>query len=338
MRIAGHLTLAGSSARTSVVLDCTAEVFRITDAAGDILASGGLRDMRFEAPLGRAPRQVWLVDGSLFESDDHAGVDAINPNGAALGLHAAEAFRPRLFGFVALTVLASWLVWRYGVTLLVTAFVWLTPAQLTQVIDGQTLVVFDRTMFEPTTLTDAQQVALQADFADLVAKLERAEAHTPLRLTFRSGPMGPNAFALPGGTVVLTDDLVRLSEDRDLVAGVMAHEIGHVVHRHSLHQLYRALGIYAVVGFLAGETGPVLESLLLEGNLLLQLAYSREHEFEADAFAVDLAMRAGFDPSGMIRFFEHLIHEGLTDPLPSWGSTHPPHQDRIAAMRGLIAR
>lgn len=329
--------LPGRSRMIDAVLHTGAGQFTVTDDVGTVHASGALAQLRFEAPIGRAPRRVALPDGGLFETDDHADLDALNPSRGAKGLHGVEAFRPRLIGFVALALIGAFAVWRYGLAILVSAAVWLTPPQFARVIDDQTLAMFDRVMLAPTTLDAAEQARLQSDFDRLTAALNASEAHTPLRLEFRSGPIGPNAFAMPGGTVILTDDLVRLSDDPDMVSGVMGHEIGHVTHRHSLRQIYRALGIATLVGFLAGDTGPILEAILLEGNLLLQLAYSREHEFEADAFAVEITHRAGFDPEGMIRFFEHLTGMGLVDPMPSWGSTHPPHDERVAAIRAQIA-
>ncbi len=335
-KLSGKLMLPGSSRMSDAVLQTEPGMFRVTDASDIVQASGDPAQLRFEAPIGRAPRRITLPDGAVFETSDHATADALNPSRAARRLHGAEAFRPRLIGFVALTLLAAFVVWRYGLALLVAAAVWIPPPQFARVIDDQTLAMFDRAVLQPTTLRTEEQARLQADFDRLTAALGPSEAHTPLRLKFRSGPMGPNAFAMPGGTVVLTDDLVRLADDPDMVAGVMGHEIGHVTHRHSLQQIYRALGIATLVGFLAGETGPVIEAILLEGNLLLQLAYSREHEFEADAFAVEITHRAGFDPEGMIRFFEHLIDMGLVDPMPSWGSTHPPHDARVAAIRAQI--
>lgn len=338
MKILGHLTAAGTSRRSEVALEAKGEMFHLTDSDGHLLSQGRVASLRFHQPLGTAPRSIALPDGSLFESVDHTAVDTLNPDRNAITLHQSEAFRPRLVGVISLTLLAGFLIWRYGVALLVAAAIWLTPPDLIRVIDRQTLTLLDRIMFTPSTLDAGTRAELEADFAHLASHLTAREAHTPMRLEFRSGPMGPNAFALPGGTVVLTDDLIALSDDRDMVAGIMGHEIGHVVHRHSLQQIYRALGIATVVGFLAGETGPVIEAMLLEGNLLLQLAFSREHEFEADAFAVDITHRAGLDPEGLIRFFDHLEELGLKDPLPAWGSTHPSNADRVAEIQARISQ
>jgi Zn-dependent protease with chaperone function len=338
--IAGQATPAGRSSPTDARLvmggDGATVLLRSTE--GGTMSQAALADLRFDAPMGRAPRKVHFPDGTLFETTDFATLDRLNPSRASVALSTAEAFHPRLMLFVLLTIGAVWLVWRYALSAIVALAVWATPVPFAQVIDRQTLATMDRISFYPSTLTEDETAPLYMDFVRLTGALSPAESHTPMNLQFRGGPMGPNAFALPGGTIVLTDDLVRLSDDRDLLVGVMAHEIGHVRHRHSLQQIYRALGVYALVGFLAGETGPVLDSVLLQGNLLLELAYSREHEFEADAFAVELTRRAGFDPAGLSRFFETLIAQGMTDPLPSWGSTHPPHQERIDTMRALIRR
>ena len=157
-----------------------------------------------------------------------------------------------------------------------------------------------------------------------------------MRLEFRAvEAAGPNAFALPGGTIVLTDALVRGFADPHQQAGVLAHEIGHVLEEHALQRLYRALGLYFVIALLAGDTGPILEDLLLEGNVILSLAHSRAQERAADLFGLRLAARAGYDPAALVGFLGQLEAAGKSGP-PTWMSTHPPHDARIEEMLRAI--
>ena len=95
-------------------------------------------------------------------------------------------------------------------------------------------------------------------------------------LNFRGGGfIGPNAFALPDGTLVITDELVKLAGgDTEMLVGVLAHEIGHVELEHSLRQLYRAAGMAGLVMLIAGDIGSGAEDILVEGGGLLALSYS----------------------------------------------------------------
>ena len=155
------------------------------------------------------------------------------------------------------------------------------------------------------------------------------------KLLFRAMPeAGPNAFALPGGTMVMTDELIREFPSEDVIAGILGHEIGHVVEEHGLRRLYRSLGSYVLIALLAGETGPMLEDILLEGNALMSLSYSRAQESAADEFGLTLSHRAGFDPAGLKVFFERLGME-IGDDV-QWMSTHPSHSNRVEAIERYI--
>ncbi|GAB1582648.1 hypothetical protein PPNSA23_25910 [Phyllobacterium phragmitis] len=109
--------------------------------------------------------------------------------------------------------------------------------------------------------------------------------------------MGPNAFALPDGTIIVTDALTDLAPGDDMVLGVLAHEIGHVVHEHTLRRLYRAAGVSALIMLIGGDIGSGLEDVLTRGSALITLSYSLEQE--ADRYSIDLMARAGRDPAAI---------------------------------------
>ena len=145
-----------------------------------------------------------------------------------------------------------------------------------------------------------------------------------------------NAFALPGGYIYVTRGLLALANNEAELAGVIGHELAHVAEAHGLKQVYRSLGTYLAVAVIFGDVGPVLNDLLLEGGLLFSLAYSREHESEADRIGLALAAKAGYDPAALARFFEQLDdNPGFTGP--GWLSTHPSNQDRIAEIKRLAS-
>ncbi len=145
----------------------------------------------------------------------------------------------------------------------------------------------------------------------------------------------PNAFAAPGGFVVLTRGLLRLSDRPEEVAGVMAHEIQHIVHRHGTKLLVRELSLQALVSLAAGDLRG-LRSTLEAARSLGGLRYRRADEMLADHDAVGLLATSHIDPRGLQLFFEK-IKQSSAIQLPVYLSTHPPLDERIAAVSRLVA-
>ncbi|HYC05222.1 MAG TPA: M48 family metallopeptidase [Azospirillaceae bacterium] len=137
-----------------------------------------------------------------------------------------------------------------------------------------------------------------------------------------------NAVALPGGRILLFRGLIEAAESPDEVAGVLAHEIGHVRHRHVMQAFIHAAGLQVLVGLVTGGAG---------GEWVQQLAalsYSREKEEEADREAMALLRRAGIDPTGLARMFDRLKErEGKGAGMPLLLRTHPHLEERSASIR-----
>jgi predicted Zn-dependent protease len=141
-----------------------------------------------------------------------------------------------------------------------------------------------------------------------------------------------NAFAVPGGRIGIFRGLIDEAESADEVAGVLAHEMGHVVHHHPTEGVLRQLGISATLQLLVGGSGVGIEDAAGLGNTLITLSYSRQAEAEADATALDILGKAGLDGSGLNRFFARLERENkVGGAVPSLLLTHPPTAERLAA-------
>ena len=304
--------------------------------SGEVLAQAIPRDLDIDMAVGRAPRRITFPDGTLFETEDGEGVRAALPRSWWDRLQRFEAFGPHLVLFLIAAVVGALAVWRLALPALVSLAVALTPVPLVQALDRGTLQSLELSLAEPSGLDTADRARAEAIFEDLLAHLPDEErAARTFDLVFRDLPgMGPNALALPGGTVVLTDALVREFPRDDVIAGVLAHEIGHVVEEHGLQQLYRSLGVFVLVSLIAGDPGPILQDALLQGGVLLSLSYSRAHEREADAYAVRLADAAGYDPAGLLAFFESLPDAEVE--ASSWASTHPASGERRQAIMDYL--
>lgn len=152
-----------------------------------------------------------------------------------------------------------------------------------------------------------------------------------------------NAFALPGGFLYVNRGLISISGNEAELAGVIAHEIAHVVARHGAKALTRQLGLEIMLGMISGRnpTGVrrVASQLAGVGGILSMLHHSREAEREADALAVVNLREAGYDPEGFSAFFEKLLEINDRDPgaLATLFTTHPPSRERIESTRKQAA-
>lgn len=144
-----------------------------------------------------------------------------------------------------------------------------------------------------------------------------------------------NAFAAPGGIVVVNAGLLRAITSPEELAGVLAHEIAHAELRHSLKGIAKSLGLRTLASLALGDYGG---TALAEGmKKLAELGFSREAEREADLEGLRRLVAARIDPQGMVRFFELLEKERQLTP-PEFLSTHPSNTERITALEREISR
>ena len=143
-----------------------------------------------------------------------------------------------------------------------------------------------------------------------------------------------NALAVPGGQIVVFTGLLAAAESAEEVAGVLAHEMQHVLHRHGLKQLVRQLGSAAVISLATG--GGSLAGLAGRLDELAGLSYGRTQESEADRDGLAVLHRAGLPAEAMQAFFERLQRQ-QPDGVPEFLSTHPDTPRRIEELRRRAA-
>ncbi len=145
-----------------------------------------------------------------------------------------------------------------------------------------------------------------------------------------------NAFALPGGRIVIFTGLLAAAENESEVAGVLAHEIAHVTQRHGLGNAAHNVGAWVVLGWLFGDAGTLGDVATQLGLLTASNAYSRDQEAEADEEGVRTLVAASIDPHGLSRFFRTMQRqEGADAEVLEWLSTHPDTDSRIAHVEEL---
>jgi predicted Zn-dependent protease len=162
---------------------------------------------------------------------------------------------------------------------------------------------------------------------------EAADYPHPIEVrVVKGGPV--NAFALPGGILVIYSDLIDRARNGNEVAGVLAHEVGHIVHYHSIQGLARQFGIDQLLKAMTGGFSD-LGTIGQGGSLLLALRNGRSFERDADATGVALLEKLGLRADGVASFFERMLEDHPRDAAAMIGiwSSHPPTAERIAATR-----
>lgn len=272
--------------------------------------------LRWPEPLPQGQRQLPLPDGSMVVGVDAAVWDRwIRSVNLPIGwmAHGMSHWRYATLA-VALIALMALSLGRWGLPWVVEEAVQRVPDRLEAEWGATGLAELDRRWLRPSLVPEAQQQQIRSAFDDLTARAAQTRderlswrpVRPAYRIEFRSAParFGPNAFALPGGTLVLTDAFIELMADHpEAILGVLAHELGHVHHRHGVRSLLQAALLSMAYAIWIGDQAGVLATV---PTYLTTAAYSREAEREADAYALALLQAGGLGGEGLAVFFERL--------------------------------
>ena len=302
---------------------------------GDTTTAFRLDAVRLEPRLGDLPRRLDLPTGASCQVPPDFELPAVHDVPAKVERWVNEAeirWVPALVTTV-LVVAGLWASIVYGVPAAANVVARRISPGVERGMGSQALGTLDRAALTPSKLPEARRAELSRGFARLASLAGDADG---LALEFRaSEAIGPNAFALPGGTVVLLDELVAEVKDDDEIYAVLAHEIGHVHERHTLRHVLQtsAVGVLfaAVVGDVVSATSYAVAAV---PTFLLNAGYSRAFEREADQFGFTLLDRAGIDRAHFVRFLQRLEAKDGGANVPAWLSTHPGAEERGRAATG----
>jgi Zn-dependent protease with chaperone function len=343
--------------------------------------SAEAHELDFSPATDRGPARIALTDGALCEIDDRAAAESLF---ATLGYRRPRADRlaSRTSHAVAVTlafvgVMAALYVW--GVPFAADVAVRWAPRQWDQALGEQVMHAFDeRRIFRPTTLSAERRNRLVQRFDALRLPGDGASTSLPvapaeLRLAFRQ--LGaPNAFALPGNRIVVTDEIVALAgDDDDALLTVLAHEVGHVEHRDAMRQLARGTLTSIVAAWYFGDVSNAVAAV---AGGLGSMRYSRDAEHRADLYALQTMQINGIETQSAADLFRRLETWRPSRPLakpteaevaekgsakeddsvdarvreeaeharkhfriPEYLSTHPATEDRIRLFEsGVVAK
>ncbi|HVT34802.1 MAG TPA: M48 family metallopeptidase [Nevskiaceae bacterium] len=287
--------------------------------------------------LGTTPRRLNFADGSFCEAAHGEPLQQLLRElgrGAPAIEHAQHSWRVALLAVVA-TVMIGVAAYLYGLPAAADVISAHLPADVVDALSEQTLEVLrEPELSVPSKLPVQRQRALRAGFDAL--KTPDGQPQVAHEFLFRSSPLiGANAMALPDGHILLLDELVQLADNDPQIYAVLAHELGHVAHRHSLRLLVQGSAVGALSAWWFGDAS----SLLIAGpTVLLQTRYSRAFESEADAYAAAMMRANGLSPMLLAQMLEKLVRshhaESAHDGWLDYVSSHPAAAERIRLLGG----
>lgn len=305
--------------------------------------------VKLSEPFDAAPAMLRFGDGASCEVPAGAARDALL---AALGFRKSAVMRwqarwpAALFALVLLIALLA-LAWFRGIPALAERIAERLPPSVDASLGRAAFDSLEKQgLLAASRLSDERIAEIEA----LLPAVTPPNGRMPLRLLVRASPrLGANALALPDGTIIVTGGLVRLAQDggelgergkAELVA-VLAHEVGHVEHRHATRVMARSSLTAAVSAALFGDFSAVAAGL---PAVLAQMQYTRTMELDADAYAVEVLHRRRLSAEHFIDILSKLEKQaGDTAEVPRWMkdamgylSTHPATEERAARLTGVV--
>lgn len=301
----------------------------------DVNAEFESRRVRRSLRVANTPRWLYLPGGGACVTEDNDAVDRMTRQGRYEEvLHRWESRPAYAAASILLVVAALWLLVTQVVPVAVEGIAERIPIETETALGRETLSGMEQTLLKPTQIPAARREALSAKFDGMVRAAGEA---TPYRLEFRSSPViGANAFALPSGIIVMTDEMVKASVDDAEVLGVLAHELGHVRHRHTMRRLLESSVIVLIIAAVTGDVASATSLAAAAPTVLLQMKYSRDNEREADRYAIEMMRKAGYDPRGLAALLQRIeaeVPRRLRAVVPDFLSSHPPTEEREALAR-----
>lgn len=238
--------------------------------------------------VGSIPRSLRLPDGGICELHDNSFAACFEQKagGSTFSgrLHRLEINPTAVVASLLLCIMLVGGFIQYGIPWLAKRAAFALPPLMEERLDRESLELLDRFLVKPSTLPPEKRHAVMRLFKQVQSGFP---ADFPYRLEFRHGAkLGANALALPGGTIMLTDELVELADNDQALMAVLAHELTHIRNRHALRGLLQSSASALILASVTGDISSITAIAATLPAMLAEARYSRNFEREADDGAV----------------------------------------------------
>lgn len=317
--------LTSKSHHVFIKLDTT-----ITVSKENIYCPYSLDEVEFSSRVGNSSRYLYLPYGMKCETLQNDEVDAF------LKQHSLQRL-PRMLNIIkskaqyvaialVLFLLFSFGFLSYGIPSLSYYVAGMTPYSTKERLSDAVLSQMNNVYVYQSRLPIKRQESIQKKFHEALNTLHLE--HPKYTLHIKSSNVGPNAFALPSGDIVLTDELINMAKNDDEILSVLLHEVGHVELNHGFQSIYRNSTTFLFTSFLTADISQITVLGASLPTFFLSNQYSREFEYEADHYFKDNAKKLNIDAHALGDLLQRISKSDIQG-IFSYFSTHPSTKDRV---------
>jgi|TARA_R110002033_G_scaffold802_9_gene7845 Zn-dependent protease with chaperone function len=341
--ILGYLYKKNSSTSENAELFIKDNFYSIK-SNNNLIDDGKIESLSISSRLGNTKRKITLENGEVFMTDENDLIDLylIQPLKKNSLLHKLESHLVLVFISILFTLFTVFSFFKWGVPYISGKLAFALPSELNTLISKNTLKTLDKHFFTKSKLLKQKKEQILISFnKDVLPHIK--EKSFKYKLHFRNWQINntniPNAFALPNGDIVLTDEFIKLSKNNNEINSVIFHEIGHVVHRHGLKRIIENSFVSIFAMYITGD-GTFFSDLGVGiGSLFLNTNFSRKHEIEADEFAFEMMLKSKINPKNFSSILERitLSRNEEKETIFDYFSSHPTNKERITLANKYVS-
>jgi Zn-dependent protease with chaperone function len=278
-----------------------------------------IKDIIISDRLANTPRQIRFDNGSVAYSSENDKIDKIIDKSSSI-IYAVESKMIYVLFSLMIVILAIIFFFTSGANIVANIVAKNIPHSIEKKLSDETLEILDNNILLKSKLSKSKKEHIKKIFSKLTKNSNQYKLH------FRRG-IGENAFALPSGDIIITDELIVFSKgDDDMIFGVLAHEVGHIEYKHSLKTVVKFSITGAMISYITGDISSLISIL---GTSVLNANYSRDYEAQADRYAKKRMIEEGIEPKHLANFFIKLEEKELNKQKYNYFASHPSNQKRI---------
>lgn len=328
MKIEGFWIDSNSSKKHEATLEIKQESF-IIHLSNNVIENK-VSKLKIEDRLGDTLRTIILPDESIFLTQHNEQIDELFPKKSIL-FYIESNFKI-IPVFLVLIFCSIYIFYQYILPTTVKVISNNFPQKFTELISKKSFDYLDNNVLYASKISQIKQEEIRKVFNKITLKLENK---TNYQLYFRDFKIDnksiANALALPNGDIIITDELIKLSNNNEEINSILLHELGHIEYKHGLQNIINSTIISFIIVYIAGDINFLGDLGITFGTFLLQNSYSRDFEIEADVFAFESMIDARIDPIHFSNILERITpsESNNFEEMYQYLSTHPLTKDRI---------
>lgn len=335
--ISGYCYPPNSSDRKSAVLQIRYDDYQLI-INDEVVKSGNVHDLTFSDRVGSINRKIFFASGTQFESSENDAIDQLLTTTGHVNSSSTSKLESS-WTFTGIAVICTALLvfsfFKFGLPAASHYAAHRIPVSASEKLSEGALDLLGNFLFEESSTPEAKKAEITARFESYLTSIPDSGGFN-YTLHFRSMNGIANAFALPSGDIVVTDELIKITTAKELDS-VLLHEIGHVVERHGLEGVIKGTTIAILANIALGDLSTVAELTTGTATFLVQSSYTRAAEAEADDYALSQMESLNIDPihfaGAMQKLQSQSTREIDENDDPGYLSSHPSSQSRIKKAR-----